>query len=342
MGNKTAVVLMNLGGPDTLEAVQPFLFNLFIDPAIIRLPFPFRLLLAKWISKKRKKEATHIYSLLGGGSPILAETINQATALELVLSTDKDQEYKVFIAMRYWHPLVEEAYQQVQAYNPDNVVLLPLYPQFSTTTTLSSFKAWDEQVKKFAPVFSTQKICCYPTHPLFIQSHSRLLFEVYRQAKQKGEIKLLFSAHGLPKSIVDKGDPYQQHVEATCQAIISQLAINPLDWTICYQSKVGRLEWLGPATDSEIEKAAAQGKVIIVVPIAFVSEHSETLVELDIEYKELALSKGAVDYFRVPALGIEENYIKMMANLVQTTSNKTERKGFQCCQQFSPCPYRTA
>jgi protoporphyrin/coproporphyrin ferrochelatase len=325
MLKKTAVVLMNLGGPDSPEAVKPFLFNLFSDKAIIRLPLPLRWLLAKWISYKREKEATEIYQSIGGRSPILPETLKQAQALEqeLLKIGDNEREYKAFIMMRYWHPMVRETFSKVIQYGPDEVVLLPLYPQFSTTTTLSSFNAWDMEAKKYPVCFSTHKIFCYHIDPLFIQAHVGLLAASYQEALKLGNVRVLFSAHGLPKKIIEQGDPYQAQIEATCKEIVKTLGIKELDWRVCYQSKVGRLEWLGPSTESEIDKAGQEFKVIVVVPVAFVSEHSETLVELDILYKERALNAGAKGYIRVPALGTEKPYIETLARLVMDKKNKS-------------------
>lgn len=339
MPKKIAVVLMNLGGPDSLASVKPFLFNLFVDPAIINLPNPWRLILAWWISLKRNKEAQHIYQLIGGRSPILPETQKQADALEAKLNAQGTDRYKVFIMMRYWHPMAQETFNNVKNYQPTEVVLLPLYPQFSTTTTASSLKAWDAENKKSPIKLNTRYICAYPLHPLFVHSHVKLLQESYQQATKYGSVRVLFSAHGLPKKIIERGDPYQKHIEESCRAIVDELGVKDLDWRICYQSKVGRLEWLSPSTESEIINAAKAEKVIIVVPIAFVSEHSETLVELDIQYKELAINAGAKEYVRVPALGTEENYVQMLSQLVLAKKHEGDIIS-SCCMQLSDCPMK--
>ena len=338
MPKKIAVVLMNLGGPDNLDAVKPFLFNLFSDKAILRLPQPFRWLLARYIVTNREEEAKHIYSQIGGASPILSETMKQATSLEQALIKDAmpGTGYKVFITMRYWHPFVDETMQQVMDYAPDEIILLPLYPQFSTTTTLSSFTAWEKAASRY-PAIPTRKICCYPDHPLFIQSHVTLLQTAYAQASQLGRVKILFSAHGLPQKIVSQGDPYPKQIEKTCKAVIEGLGIKNLDWKLCYQSKVGRLAWLEPSIDTEINIAAHKKKVIIVVPVSFVSEHSETLVELDIQYKKQALDQGAVSYIRVPALGTEPHFIQALAQLSLLASRPSKQYS---CLNSRVCPYQ--
>lgn len=317
MTKKTAVVLMNLGGPDSLEAVRPFLFNLFSDKAIIRIPFLFRWILAHYIAFKRTKEASHIYAQLGGKSPILEETQKQAHCLEAVLN-ESGSGYKVFIAMRYWHPFTETCIKHVADYAPDEVILLPLYPQFSTTTSLSSFDIWKQKASMYSLLSPTRQIESYPDHPLFIQAHTDLLSSAYQKAcaTEDKPIKILFSAHGLPQRIVDQGDPYPKQVNKTCTAIIKKLGIPSLDWEICYQSKVGRMAWLEPSIDTAIQKAAHAQNIIIVVPVSFVSEHSETLVELDIVYKERALAEGAAAYIRVPTVGTHPAFIRALKELI--------------------------
>jgi ferrochelatase len=317
--SKIAVVLFNLGGPDSQEAVQPFLYNLFKDPAIFRLPAFFRLPLAKFVSSRRTEKAKGIYQKMGGKSPILELTQQQAEALEKKLNESKQAEagdiYKVFITMRYWHPMSEHTVLQVKYWKPDRVILLPLYPQFSTTTTASSVKDWNERCKMDALDVPTQTVCCYPTEETFIHAHTIALKSVYDQAKQYGKPRILFSAHGLPKKVIQDGDPYQWQVEQTVEAVKKELAIPDIDSVVCYQSRVGPLEWIKPNTEDEILRAAKEGIPTVVVPIAFVSEHSETLVELDIEYKELFEHNGGKQYFRVPALGSQKEYIESLAKI---------------------------
>jgi len=330
---KTAVILFNLGGPDTLEAVEPFLFNLFNDPAIIGLPGIFRTFLAKLISKKRGPKARGIYAQMGGRSPILPNTQAQARALESTLKPHGN--YKVFICMRYWHPMSEETAKQVQQFAPDEIILLPLYPQFSTTTTASSFKDWKRICSKLKIKTPTRSVCCYPVEREFITAEAQLIRSAYQQASEVGTPRILFSAHGLPEKIIKKGDPYQWQVEQTTAAIVREMDIFGLDFVNCYQSRVGPLKWIGPSTEDEIARAAEDGKPIILVPIAFVSEHSETLVELDIEYRELAEHHGMKHYFRVPTVSVDAHFIAALKDLVLGGSF-----GIEGCTQFRCCPQR--
>ncbi len=312
---RKAVVLFNLGGPDSLEAVEPFLFNLFYDPAIIRLPTPIRFLIAKLISKRRAPIAQDIYRNIGGSSPLLSQTQDQADALLKSLLDDGD-EYEIFIAMRYWHPRASETVRAVVDFNPDEVILLPLYPQFSTTTTRSSVREWKREAEKIGLQAPTSTLCCYPNDAGFVKANVALIRE--KLAEVEGDRpRLLFSAHGLPKKIVDAGDPYQWQVEQSVAAIVKELAMDDLDYRICYQSRVGPVEWISPATEDEIETAGQEKRSVMVIPVAFVSEHSETLVELDIEYAELAEEKGVPAYYRVPTAGIQPAFIEGLANLVK-------------------------
>ena len=335
---KTAVVLFNLGGPDCLESVRPFLFNLFNDRAIIGLPNPFRRILASLISRRREETAQKIYEELDGKSPILENTQAQAKALEASLSGHG--QVRVFTAMRYWHPRVDSVISEIQKFNPDHVILLPLYPQFSTTTTGSSFAEWDAAVKKLGMKIPTHKICCYPTHPEFIKAHSQLLRTYYEEAKNFGRPRILFSAHGLPEKIIKKGDPYQAQIEATTQAVLRELGMENADHVNCYQSRVGPLKWIGPSTVDELLRAAYEKVPVVLVPIAFVSEHSETLVELDIEYAQLAHEQGLNHYYRVPTLSVQAHFIAALADIcLKVRAEMGPDTGVrQCGQNFAQCP----
>jgi ferrochelatase len=319
---KVAIVLFNLGGPDSPDAVRPFLFNLFNDPAIIGVPNPIRWLLARWISFRRAPIARAIYSHLGGSSPLLTQTIDQAQALEKRFS--RDNEVKTFIAMRYWHPMSDEAVKAVKKFGADRVVLLPLYPQYSTTTTGSSFTEWQNAARKGGVVAPTTAICCYPQEKGFIAAVAHATRNAIVEASINGSPRILFSAHGLPQKIVDTGDPYPEHIAMTACAVIEKLNTPGLDWIVCYQSRVGPLEWIGPSIDEEIVRAAKDGVPVVVVPIAFVSEHSETLVELDIEYRELALSLGVPAYHRVPTACIASDFISGLKKLVDRALEVSE------------------
>jgi len=339
---RIAVVLFNLGGPDSPEAVRPFLFNLFNDPAIIRVPNPMRFMLASFISGRRAKAAKAIYAEIGGKSPLLENTQAQALALESALAGE-GMEAKVFIAMRYWHPMSAETAARVKEYAPDLVVLLPLYPQFSTTTTASSARVWDEAAKTVGLTAPTRLVCCYPTQAGFIDASAAVIRPLYEKARNHGKPRVLFSAHGLPKKIVKAGDPYQWQCERTAESIAAALCIEDLDWVNCYQSRVGPMEWIGPSTDEEIRRAGQDGVPILVVPMAFVSEHSETLVEIEIEYRHLAKEVGVPWFGRVPTVGVEPAFIDGLAKLVRQSVTVPKpicaQNGGQICPAgFSGCP----
>ena len=333
---KKAVIVFNLGGPDKLESVEPFLFNLFNDPAIISIPSIFRYPLAKFISKRRTPIAKNIYKEIGNKSPILELTQEQAKKLENNLL--KKSDYKCFVVMRCWHPRAFDVIKKVKQYNPEEIILLPLYPQFSASTSVSSIKEWKELCKKANYNIKTKTICCYPTENNFIISHASLIKKTLATVENKN-FKLIFSAHGLPESKIKKGDPYQWHVEETVKEIMSKLKSENLDYVISYQSRVGPMKWIKPFTDVEIIKYSKEKKGIVVVPVAFVSEHSETLVELDIEYKKLANKNGCSFYKRVPALGIEENFI---AGLTELVFQKETRGSYvslvMCPNKYVKCP----
>ncbi len=320
-GRKTAIVLFNLGGPDRQEDVRPFLFNLFRDKAIIALPGAARLPLAALISSLRAKSARANYALMGGGSPLLKETEAQAGALKAHLQARAEEhpaaparDWRVFIAMRYWRPFVAETAKAVRDWGAEDVVLLPLYPQFSTTTTGSSLAEW-ARVFDGAAAPGVHGVCCYPEAPGLADAWAELIRAAWRAAGAPSDPRLLFSAHGLPEATVARGDPYPGHVARTAAAIAARLP-EFTDTQICYQSRVGPMQWIGPSTEHEIARAAREGKSILVCPLAFVSEHVETLVELDIEYRAIAEKEGAPAYVRVPAPGDHPRFIAALADLV--------------------------
>lgn len=314
MSAKLAVVLFNLGGPDRLEAVEPFLANLFSDPAIISLPGFIRKPLARLIARRRGPLARKIYAELGGGSPLLPNTQAQARALEQALAT-RGREARCFIAMRYWNPRAEEAATAVRAYAPDEIVLLPLYPQFSTTTTGSSLADWRAAADKTGVRAPARILCCYPDEDGFAAALAELIRPALAEAGPRA--RLLLSAHGLPEKIVKAGDPYPLQIERSAAAVVARLKQPGLDWRVSYQSRVGPLKWIGPATDAEIIRAGRDRVPLVVAPIAFVSEHSETLVELDIEYRKLADKHGVPRYLRVPTVGTAPQFIDALAGLVE-------------------------
>ena len=338
---KKAIILFNLGGPDKLENVEPFLFNLFNDPAILNLPTFLRYPLAKLISNRRAPVAKKIYAELGGSSPILKLTKEQSDALEIKLNqTQEEDEYRCFITMRCWNPRAKDVIKDVQLYGPDEIVLMPLYPQYSAATSGSSIKEWKDVCKKNNYHIKTSTICCYPTDQNFIIAHTK---EIIKKIKDLKNFKLIFSAHGLPEKNIKNGDPYQWQVEQSVKKIVESLNDENLDWILSYQSRVGPLKWIGPSTETIIIENSKIGKHIVLVPIAFVSEHSETLVELDIEYKEIADANGCKNYTRVPALGTNKDFIKAMSELI---IKKNEYKinenlyppKIQCPSNFKKCP----
>jgi len=341
---KLAVVLFNLGGPDSVEAIEPFLFNLFNDKAIISAPQPIRWMLARYISMKRAPVAQEIYANLGGKSPLLEMTQDQADALKEAVKDkfDGNVEVETFISMRYWYPMSDDCATEVKKFDPDHIVLLPLYPQFSTTTSESSINDWHRAAKKAKISAKTSTICCYPVNEGFVDAIVEKLWPQIEQTCFVGKPRVLFSAHGLPKKIVDGGDPYQWQVEQTALAVVKKLNLPALDWWVSYQSRVGPLEWIGPNTEDEIIRAGREKVPLIIVPIAFVSEHSETLVELDIEYKELADKNGVTSYMRTPTVQTHPSFIKGLSDLVfdhiaEDGEVKPEGKLRICPQTHSRC-----
>jgi protoporphyrin/coproporphyrin ferrochelatase len=351
---KIAIVLFNLGGPDTPAAVAPFLENLFSDPRILRVPNFIRPWLARFIAKRRAPIAAEIYAQLGGGSPILPNTVAQAQALTAALA-DCGM-VKTFICMRYWHPRSDAVVRELLEFAPDELVLLPLYPQFSTTTSGSSTVDFWEAVQAnphartqpWAVAARAKTLCCYPQQTGFINALAASTRSAYQRAATKGTPRILFSAHGLPEKIIQAGDPYQWQCEQTAAALVQALAIPALDWVNCYQSRVGPLKWIGPATEREIECAGHDKTPIVLVPIAFVSEHSETLVELDIEYRELAEKSGVPGYERVPTVSADGSFILGLATLVRTALDSQQalicpNNGQRLCPaSWRDCPAKSA
>lgn len=337
---RVAVILFNLGGPDSLDAVRPFLFNLFNDKAIIGAPQPMRFLIAQLISRTREKLAQANYALMGGRSPIVPETEKQAAALDAALAARGDDAiYKCFLAMRYWRPFTADAAREAERWGADEVVLLPLYPQYSSTTSASSLKVWRQ-----VSALPASTVCCYPGGARFAQAHADAILAAWREGGSPAKPRVLFSAHGLPQRVIDAGDPYQWQVEQSAAAVRVLL---PPDWEtrVCYQSRVGPLKWIGPSTEEEIDAAAHDKAGIIVSPIAFVSEHVETLVELDIEYAQKAVELGVPFYLRAPALGAASGFIDGLADLVERAravpgAIQSEAGGRLCPAQYGLCPHR--
>ncbi len=343
---RRAIVLLNLGGPDRAESVRPFLVNLFTDPAILRVPRFVRPFLGRFIAWRRTKPALANYALLGGGSPLLGLTEKQAQALEAALGDGT----RCFVAMRYWHPFSEAAARAVKEWGAEEVLLLPLYPQFSTTTTGSSVTAWRDACRRARLEVPTRLLCCWHSDGGFAQATAALLRRRWEEARAAlpgtTKLRLLFSAHGLPESIVMRGDPYQWQVERTVAAVVAALGIEGLDHAICYQSRVTPEAWIGPSIEDELQRAARDGAAVLVSPIAFVSEHSETLVELDVEYREVAHRLGLPGYFRAPAQNDDGAFIAALAALVRRAFADQRMLcsfagGRQCPKRFAGCPHGT-
>jgi ferrochelatase len=337
VSRRIAVVLFNLGGPDNPGAVRPFLFNLFNDPAIISAPGPVRWLLAQRISRRRAPVARRNYELIGGGSPLLPNTARQAAALETALSGSDD--IRCFVAMRYWHPFVGEIIRDIKLFAPDDVVLLPLYPHYATATTGSSLKDWAKEAADAGLDAPTRTICCYPAEPGFVSAMAELTADAWKRAGKAGNPRILYSAHGLPKREIRRGDPYQWQVEQSAAAIAAAVADRlggQQEWLVSYQSRVGPLEWIGPYTDVEIERAGLEGRPLVIVPLSFVSEHVETLVELDIEYGELAARHKVPAYERVRTVNDDPAFINGLAGLVRRAMDNGPRTG--CGYAGRICP----
>ena len=338
---KIAVILFNLGGPDKLDNVEPFLFNLFNDPAILNLPSFIRYPIAKLISKKRAPIAKNIYKEIGGSSPILKLTQDQADSLEKSLNNNpKGFNYKVFITMRCWHPRASETVKMVKDFNPSEIVLLPLYPQYSEATSGSSILEWKEIAKKNNLNINTSTICCYPEDDKFIKAHTEL---IRKKIEGINNFKLIFSAHGLPKKNIKNGDPYQWQVEQSVKKIMEKINNTGIDYILSYQSRVGPLKWIGPSTEDVIVENSKKEKHLVIVPIAFVSEHSETLVELDIEYEKLARKNGCNNYTRIEALGINEYFIESLSDLILYKDHYKFKDNLyspknRCPSNFTKCP----
>ena len=319
--HKVAVVLFNIGGPDSLAAVRPFLYNLFADPAIITLPAGLRQLVAGLLAWRRAPVAREIYSLIGGSSPIKAGTDAQGAALENKLNSSgrENMEFRCFTSMRYWHPRARQVVGEVKGFAPDEIVLLPLFPQYSTTTVGTALDEWARVAKTARLDIPTHACCCFPVERDFVEAHADAIAKTIGEKIDNTPFRLLFSAHSLPQKTVDAGDPYVWQIGQTADALMQRLrektGRDDIDHAVCYQSRVGPLKWLEPDTREEIRRAGVDGLALILVPIAFVSEHSETLVELDVEYAAEAAEAGVPAYHRMPALGTDVGFIEALAKI---------------------------
>ena len=318
--SRVGVLLLNLGGPEKPEDVQPFLFNLFSDPEIIRIPFPaLQKPLAWFISSRRAKTSQENYQQIGGGSPLRRITEEQGSALKEALR-EKGKDAEVYVGMRYWHPFTEEAIASIKKDGIEQLVVLPLYPQYSISTSGSSFRLleqlWNED-PSLNPIAYTLIESWY-ARPGYVNSMADLIRMELDKLPNPSEAHVFFSAHGVPVSYVEEfGDPYQKEIEH-CTDLIMQALGRPNEYTLAYQSRVGPIEWLQPYTEDAIASLAHQGvKDLVVVPISFVSEHIETLQEIDIEYREIAEEEGIEGFHRVPALDTYPRFVADLADMVE-------------------------
>ena len=316
---RVGVLLLNLGGPDRLEDVRPFLYNLFADPEIIRLPFPWLQRPLAWlISTLRYKRSRENYKEIGGGSPLRRITEEQAKALQAQLR-QQGQDVSVYIGMRYWHPFTEDAIARIKRDQIEKLVILPLYPQFSISTSGSSFRLL-EQLWEADPELQKLEYTVIPSwydRPGYLQAMADLIAKQIDQFANPNEFHVFFSAHGVPVSYVEEaGDPYQKEIEE-CTALIMKTLARSNAYTLAYQSRVGPVEWLQPYTEDALQELAGRGVThLAVVPISFVSEHIETLQEIDMEYREVAEEAGIQRFERVPALNTHPIFIGELATMV--------------------------
>jgi len=317
---RTAVFLMNLGGPRSLAEVEPYLYQLFADPLVVDAPFgPLRPLFARLVSHFRAPSSAEKYRLIGGKSPLVDGTMAQARALQAVLGPG----YGCHLAMRCGHPSTEEGVREALAAGATRAVALPLYPQYANATTRSSLK----ELRRVWPAERGPlvEVCTWHDHPGYLDASAAALRETLARvpAEHRQRILVVFSAHGLPMSQVRKGDPYPRYVEHSASETARRAGVSAFQVT--YQSRVGPARWLGPDTN-EFLRANAQGRAIVTVPVAFVSEHLETLYDMDILAKEAAGEAGAVCYLRVPALGTRPDFIAALADVVRRGEAGQEEK----------------
>lgn len=317
---KVGILLLNFGGPETLDDVKPFLYHLFADPEVIRLPFIIREPLARLISTFRHKRSRGYYEKIGGGSPLRRITEQQGEALKAMLE-EQGYDVHMYIGMQCWHPFIKKAVEQIISDDLTHLVVLPLFPQFSVTTTQACLVKFDKQVKKHSgwPVTGKVTIKYWYDHPLYVQSLAEMIQEELGKfaLEDVAKVHLLFSAHSIPQKYVDQGDPYAEQTRQTVELIMERLGRrNP--YHLAFQSRLGPVEWLQPYTDKLIEQLGRGGVThTLAIPISFVSEHIETLYEIDILYQGMAHEAGISDFRRVPAPNTHPTFIRALASLVQ-------------------------
>ncbi|CAB9520694.1 Ferrochelatase-2, chloroplastic [Seminavis robusta] len=347
---KVGVLLLNLGGPETGDDVEGFLFNLFADPDIIRLPgllSPLQTLIATFISKRRAPKSRAAYESIGGGSPILQYSNAQAKLISESLAKRHGISVQTYIGMRYWHPFTEDALKQIQRDHIDALVIVPLYPQFSISTSGSSFRVLQEEFSKDASKFGDMVhtvVSSWYDRPGYVNAMTKLIEhelqsfteeqiqEAQSTAPDLEPLHILFSAHGVPQSYIEAGDPYQTQIMACVDRITNAITHPHVQVHLSYQSRVGPIEWLRPYTDDVLPELAQKGvRNLVVVPISFVSEHIETLEEIDIEYRELAEESGITNWRRCPALNTEASFIDDMADMVMDALEEPAQTVTEAC-----------
>ena len=313
---KTAVLLLQMGGPDWLEGIEPFLFNLFSDRDIIRIgPAFIQPLIARFISRRRAKKVTGYYRQIGGGSPIRRLTEQQAAALETVLG----EGYRCFVAMRYSQPDTSQALAEIRRDGISRVIVLPLYPHFSRATTGSSFNELQRQLAQYPGQFQLSFVHQFCDHPLYIQAHAEKIGQALAGFAHRGQVQLVFSAHGLPQSFIDSGDPYLEQIETSVALVMERFG--GLSHHLAFQSRAGPVKWLEPSSEAKISELVSNGcQHLLVVAISFVSVHIETLYGVDIQYAQEAHQQGIADFRRVESLNASPCFIACLADLVVKTA----------------------
>ncbi|MCW8859614.1 MAG: ferrochelatase [Deltaproteobacteria bacterium] len=312
----TALILLNMGGPDSLEAVEPFLYNLFCDRELIQLPAgallqkPF----AKLISYFRAKKVVENYRAIGGKSPLLEWTQKQAAGIAQRLG----EHFEPYVIMRYWNPRAEDVLAEIKAAGIETAVVVSMYPHYTGATTGSSVNDFKRATAKVFPELEYQLIEEWFDWPGYLDALANRInagLDTFHDL-MRDDVQILFSAHALPQKFIDRGDPYQQHVEITVQEVMQR--VGHYDWSIAYQSRSGPVKWMTPGTDEMISELASAGhRALLMVPVSFVSDHIETLEEIDIEYRDLATTQGIVNFCRAPSLNDNDDFLSAMAALVR-------------------------
>lgn len=331
---RVGVILFQLGGPDTLAAIEPFLYNLFCDPDIIDFPFARigRKALAKLISTTRARKVQHHYATIGGGSPIRRFTERQARALEAEL-TNQGLDARCFVAMRYWHPFTSEAIEQLESAQCDEVVLLPLYPQHSSTTTGSSLNEWERLFRGDVPVHN---VGAFYQHPMYLDALIEKVEEALARFPRPERAEIVFSAHSIPMSIIAKGDPYQRHVEETVRLLMQRGGWDNRS-RLCYQSKVGASKWLQPSLHRTLHDLAGEKvREVCIVPVAFVSDHVETLGEIDHEAREEVRRLGVAQFEMSAGLNDSPKFIQALGQIVLQAMGESVQRFIPTFQQGFP------